>query len=77
MTEEIHPNWFKMCVAGKLCPGANNGIDSQARVTLREQTGAATQTPFSLLSFPLGRCKLCSYLVLKLMGDFEEKNRND
>lgn len=52
MTEEIPLNWFKMCVAGKLCPGANYRIDSQEMVTLSEQTGAATQTPFSFFSLP-------------------------
>lgn len=30
------PELSKMCVAGKLCPGANSHIDSQEMMTLSE-----------------------------------------
>lgn len=69
MTEEIYLNWFKMCVAGKLCPGANNRIDSQEKVTLSEQTGAATQTPFSLF-FSLRKMKGLLLFCMKADGRF-------
>lgn len=69
MTEEIYLNWFKMCVAGKLCPGANNRIDSQEKVTLSEQTGAATQTPFSFF-FSLRKMKGLLLFCMKADGRF-------
>lgn len=44
MTEKIHLNWLKMCVAGKLCPGANNRIDSQEMMTLSKWIDRCSHT---------------------------------